>query len=205
MWIVEYFCDKGKNVLLLMDLLICYVQVQCEIVLVIGELLVIKGYLLLVFVKLLKLVECVGNVEVGGGLIIVFYIVFFEGDDQQDLIVDVVCGVFDGYFVLFWWLVEEGYYLVIDIEVLISWVMLQVVEVEYLCDVQCFKQFWLCYQQSCDLISVGVYVVGGDFEIDLVIVCFLVMCQFLCQGFDESESLVESCVWLVSLFVGGQV
>lgn len=49
--------------------------------LVIGEFFVIKGYLLLVFVKLLVLVECVGNGISGGGLIIVFYIVFIEGDD----------------------------------------------------------------------------------------------------------------------------
>lgn len=49
--------------------------------LVIGEFLVIKGYLFLVFVKLLVLVECVGNGKEGGGLIIVFYIVLIEGDD----------------------------------------------------------------------------------------------------------------------------
>lgn len=79
--IVEDFCDCGQYVLLIMDLLMCYVMVQCEIVLVIGELLVIKGYLFLVFVKLLVLVECVGNGIYGGGFIIVFYIVLIEGDD----------------------------------------------------------------------------------------------------------------------------
>lgn len=101
MCIVEDFCDCGQYVLLIMDFFICYVMVQCEIVLVIGEFFVIKGYLLLVFVKLLVLVECVGNGISGGGLIIVFYIVFIEGDDQQDLIVDFVWVIFDGYIVLF--------------------------------------------------------------------------------------------------------
>lgn len=57
MIIVEYFCDQGKQVLLIMDLLIWYVMVQCEIVLVIGEFFVIRGYLLLVFVCLFQLVE----------------------------------------------------------------------------------------------------------------------------------------------------
>lgn len=80
---------------------------------VIGELLVIKGYILLVFVKFFRLMERVGIFI--DGLIIVFYIVFVDGDDFNELIVDVVRGILDGYIVLLRYLVYKNYYLVIDV------------------------------------------------------------------------------------------
>lgn len=80
-FIVVWFCDCGYYVLLLVDFLICYVMVQWEIVFLFGELFVIKGYLLLVFGMIFKLVESVGNSE-SVGLMIVIYIVLVEGDDQ---------------------------------------------------------------------------------------------------------------------------
>lgn len=121
--IVEDFRDRGQYVLLIMDFFIRYAMVQREIALAIGEFFVIKGYLSSVFVKLSVLVERVGNGISGGGSIIAFYIVFIEGDDQQDSIVDFARAIFDGYIVLFRRLAEVGYYSVIDIEASISRVM----------------------------------------------------------------------------------
>lgn len=167
--IAEYFRDKGKNVLLLMDSLTRYAQAQREIALAIGEPPATKGYPPSVFAKLPKLVERAGNAEAGGGSITAFYTVLSEGDDQQDPIADAARGVLDGHFVLSRRLAEEGHYPAIDIEASISRVMPQVVEAEHLRDAQRFKQLWSRYQQSRDLISVGAYVAGGDPETDLAI------------------------------------
>lgn len=202
--IAEYFRDKGKNVLLLMDSLTRYAQAQREIALAIGEPPATKGYPPSVFAKLPKLVERAGNAEAGGGSITAFYTVLSEGDDQQDPIADAARGVLDGHFVLSRRLAEEGHYPAIDIEASISRVMPQVVEAEHLRDAQRFKQLWSRYQQSRDLISVGAYVAGGDPETDLAIARFPVMRQFLRQGLDESESLAESRARLASLLAGGQ-
>lgn len=84
-----------------MDSLICVVYVQCEIGFVLGEQLMVKGYLLLVVFLILNLIECIGFGLFGQGVIMVIYIVLVDGDDIiNDLVVDIVCVIFDGYFVL---------------------------------------------------------------------------------------------------------
>ncbi|GGJ80384.1 flagellar protein export ATPase FliI [Pseudomonas matsuisoli] len=201
--IAEYFRDKGKNVLLLMDSLTRYAQAQREIALAIGEPPATKGYPPSVFAKLPKLVERAGNAEKGGGSITAFYTVLSEGDDQQDPIADSARGVLDGHIVLSRRLAEEGHYPAIDIEASISRVMPQVVTQEHLRGSQRFKQLWSRYQQSRDLISVGAYVAGGDPETDFAIAKQPAMAAFLRQRLDESEPLAESAARLQAVIVAG--
>ncbi|MGX5220037.1 MULTISPECIES: flagellar protein export ATPase FliI [Pseudomonas] len=198
--IAEYFRDKGKNVLLLMDSLTRFAQAQREIALAIGEPPATKGYPPSVFAKLPKLVERAGNAEEGGGSITAFYTVLSEGDDQQDPIADAARGVLDGHIVLSRRLAEEGHYPAIDIEASVSRVMPQVVTREHLQNAQRFKQLWSRYQQSRDLISVGAYVPGGDADTDLAIAKRPQMVAFLRQSLDESEGLSSSSAQLASTF-----
>lgn len=202
--IAEYFRDKGKNVLLLMDSLTRYAQAQREIALAIGEPPATKGYPPSVFAKLPKLVERAGNAEKGGGSITAFYTVLSEGDDQQDPIADSARGVLDGHIVLSRRLAEEGHYPAIDIEASISRVMPQVVTHEHLRGSQRFKQLWSRYQQSRDLISVGAYVAGGDPETDFAIAKQPAMAAFLRQRLDESEPLTDSAARLQAVIATGQ-
>lgn len=200
--IAEYFRDKGKNVLLLMDSLTRYAQAQREIALAIGEPPATKGYPPSVFAKLPRLVERAGNAEKGGGSITAFYTVLSEGDDQQDPIADSARGVLDGHFVLSRRLAEEGHYPAIDIEASISRVMPQVVSPEHLRNAQRVKQLWSLYQQAKDLLSVGAYVPGGNAETDLAIARYAPMQQFLRQGLRESESLEQSSANLQAVLGG---
>ncbi|TBU98157.1 flagellar protein export ATPase FliI [Stutzerimonas kirkiae] len=198
--IAEYFRDKGRNVLLLMDSLTRFAQAQREIALAIGEPPATKGYPPSVFAKLPSLVERAGNAEAGGGSITAFYTVLSEGDDQQDPIADAARGVLDGHIVLSRRLAEEGHYPAIDIEASISRVMPQVVSIEHVRSAQRFKQLWSRYQQSRDLISVGAYVAGGDAETDLAIARQADMARYLRQGLDESDNLTHSAALLDQVF-----
>ncbi|MNF37142.1 Flagellum-specific ATP synthase [compost metagenome] len=198
--IAEYFRDKGKNVLLLMDSLTRFAQAQREIALAIGEPPATKGYPPSVFAKLPRLVERAGNAEEGGGSITAFYTVLSEGDDQQDPIADAARGVLDGHIVLSRRLAEEGHYPAIDIEASISRVMPQVVTREHQRSAQRFKQLWARYQQSRDLISVGAYVPGGDADTDLAIARQPAMVEYLRQSLGESESLERSRAQLTATF-----
>ncbi|MBF7142419.1 MULTISPECIES: flagellar protein export ATPase FliI [Pseudomonas] len=198
--IAEYFRDKGKNVLLLMDSLTRYAQAQREIALAIGEPPATKGYPPSVFAKLPKLVERAGNAEAGGGSITAFYTVLSEGDDQQDPIADSARGVLDGHIVLSRRLAEEGHYPAIDIEASISRVMPSVVTPQHMIQAQQFKQLWSRYQQSRDLISVGAYVPGGDRETDLAINLHPQLVHYLRQGLHDNESLKASSERLATVF-----
>ena len=198
--IAEYFRDKGKNVLLLMDSLTRFAQAQREIALAIGEPPATKGYPPSVFAKLPKLVERAGNAEAGGGSITAFYTVLSEGDDQQDPIADSARGVLDGHIVLSRRLAEEGHYPAIDIEASISRVMPAVVTPEHMIRAQQFKQLWSRYQQSRDLISVGAYVAGGDRDTDLAIALQPQLVTYLRQGLNDKISMGESEAHLGTIF-----
>lgn len=190
--VAEYFRDKGKNVLLLMDSLTRFAQAQREIALAIGEPPATKGYPPSVFARLPALVERAGNAEQGGGSITAFYTVLSEGDDQQDPIADASRAILDGHVVLSRRLAEEGHYPAIDIEASISRAMPQIVPPQHLQQAQQLKQLYARYQQSRDLISVGAYAAGSDPMTDLAIAKIPNIQTFLRQGLNERFSLTDS-------------
>lgn len=190
--VAEYYRDKGKNVLLLMDSLTRYAQAQREISLAVGEPPATKGYPPSVFARIPQLVERTGNSAKGKGSITAFYTVLTEGDDQQDPIADSARAILDGHVVLSRRLAEEGHYPAIDIEASISRAMPQIVSPEHLARVYRFKQLMARYEQNKDLINVGAYTKGSDAEIDLSIAMMPAMREFLQQPLDQQQDLLTS-------------
>lgn len=189
--IAEYFRDSGKHVLLIMDSLTRYAMAQREISLAIGEPPATKGYPPSVFAKLPQLVERAGNGNQNCGSITAFYTVLTEGDDQNDPIADSARAILDGHIVLSRRLAEAGHYPAIDIEASISRIMTSVVSQQQIDLARQFKSLFSRYQRSHDLISVGAYVAGTDYELDRAIRLYPLLERFLHQNMTQQENFAD--------------
>ena len=202
--LAEYFRDRGKNVLLIMDSLTRYAMAQREIALAVGEPPATKGYPPSVFAKLPALVERAGNgaidAEGQGGSITAFYTVLTEGDDQQDPIADSARAILDGHVVLSRSLAESGHYPAIDIEASISRAMTALIEPSQFESVRSVKQMLSRYQRNRDLISVGAYAPGHDAQLDKAIALYPKIEAFLQQTMDERADYATSISRLHGIF-----
>jgi flagellum-specific ATP synthase len=190
--IAEYYRDRGKNVLLLIDSLTRYAQAQREIALSIGEPPATKGYPPSVFAKLPQLVERAGNSHHHEGSITAIYTVLAEGDDQNDPVVDSARAVLDGHIVLSRALAETGHFPAIDIEASISRLMNTIATPDHQQLARSFRALYSHYRQNEDLINVGIYQAGSNPELDKAIQAYPQLTRFLRQDLTEAVGFEES-------------
>mgnify|MGYP000548107509 CR=1 FL=1 len=190
--IAEYFRDKGKNVLLLMDSLTRFAQAQREIGLAVGEPPTTRGYPPSVFARLPMLVERAGNGAAGSGSITAVYTVLTEGDDPNDPVADTARAILDGHVVLARQIAETGRYPAIDIESSVSRVARQVTSGNYQAVCNQFRQLYSAYQRQIDLIRIGAYQRGSDSVTDRAVERWPAMLDYLRQAPDEGASLPRS-------------
>ena len=190
--IAEYFRDRGRHVLLLMDSLTRFAQAQREIALAIGEPPATKGYPPSVFARIPQLVERAGTGDKSSGSITAFYTVLVEGDDHQDPIADSARAILDGHIVLSREMAEAGLYPAINIEVSISRLMTEIVSPAHLAWAVRFRQLNAIYQQNKDLISVGAYAPGSDPRIDEAIAMNPHLLDFIRQNMRAAVNLEDS-------------
>ncbi len=202
--VAEYFRDRGRHVLLIMDSLTRYAMAHREIALAIGEPPATKGYPPSVFARLPKLVERAGNGRSGAGSITAFYTVLTEGDDPQDPIADAARAILDGHVVLSRGLADAGHYPAIDVESSISRTLQALSDAAQLERVRQFKSAYSRYQRNRDLISVGAYVAGSDPALDRAIAQMPQMESFLRQDMNLRATHAESLAGLVALQSGAQ-
>ncbi len=198
--IAEYFCEKGKNVLLLMDSLTRFAQAQREIALAIGEPPATKGYPPSVFARLPQLVERAGNGEDGKGSISAIYTVLAESDDQNDPIVDASRAILDGHIVLSRKLADSGIYPAIDVESSVSRAMTQILSRSQQELVTRFRQVYSTYSDNRDLITVGAYQPGSNAELDEAVALWPAIIDFLRQPHDQCVNARDSLTALRELF-----
>lgn len=190
--IAEYFRDRGRNVLLLMDSLTRFAQAQREIALAIGEPPATKGFPPSVFARIPQLVERAGTGKVGTGSITAFYTVLVEGDDHQDPIADSARAILDGHIVLSRDMAEAGLYPAINMEVSISRLMTDIASPEHLAWATRFRQLNALYQQNRDLINVGAYAMGSDPRIDEAIAMYPRLQDFVSQDMRTAINMQDS-------------
>ena len=199
--IAEYFRDRGRNVLLIMDSLTRFAQAQREIALAIGEAPATKGYPPSVFARLPQLVERAGNGVAGEGSITAFYTVLAEGDDPNDPIVDAARAVLDGHIVLARRIADGGRYPAIDVEASVSRVMHDLVPESQLELARRLRQITALYEHNRDLITIGAYQRGSDPRIDGAIARWPQIEAYLRQDMRERVNLADSIAQLSATMV----
>jgi len=196
--IAEYFRDKGKKVILMMDSVTRFAMAQREVGLAIGEPPATKGYTPSVFAKLPKLMERSGTSK--DGSITAFYTVLVDGDDFNEPIADAVRGILDGHIVLSRDLAHKNHYPAIDILNSISRLMNTVAHDEHKECASMARDLLATYKEAEDLINIGAYVKGTNKKIDKAISYNDGLNKFLCQKVDEKSTFEESQNSLISMF-----
>ena len=195
--VAEYFCSKGKNVLLVVDSLTRFAMAQREIGLAAGEPPTAKGYTPSVFALLARLLERAGHF--GKGSITAFYTVLMEGDDQMDPMVDSARALLDGHIVLDRRLSAQNHYPAISVLDSLSRLMPAVCSPEHLQRVQHLRRLMASFARSEDLVRVGAYQKGSDPELDQAMAALPALTAFLQQGNGEKASLEKSIRDLLAL------
>lgn len=195
--LAEYFCRKGKDVLLVVDSLTRFAMAQREIGLAAGEPPTAKGYTPSVFSLLARLVERVGRFSWGS--ITAFYTVLMEGDDQQDPLIDAVRSLLDGHIVLDRGLAMQGHYPPIAVLDSLSRLMPAVVTPEHLSQAYGMRALLSAYQHSEDLVRIGAYKSGSDPVLDRAIAARPHIQSFLRQTPQELSTFRSSVEQFLSL------
>lgn len=188
--IAEYFCDQGKDVLLMMDSLTRFAMAQREIGLAIGEPPVARGYTPSIYTALPKLLERAGRFEKGS--ITGIYTVLVEGDDANEPISDTVRGIIDGHIMLSRKVAMQNHYPAIDILGSISRLMSDIAEEEQNDLAGKIRNTMALYNNNIDLISIGAYKKGTNPELDQAIDKIGNINQFLQQKTTEKFSYEET-------------
>ncbi len=185
--IAEYFRDKGKNVMLMMDSLTRVAQAQREVGLAVGEAPTAKGYTPSVFAFLPRLLERAGTNDVGS--ITGLYSVLVEGDDLSDPVADAARSILDGHLVLSRDLANKGHYPPLDVLKSVSRLKNSITSKERLNQINRIIELLAVYRDAEDLINIGAYSTGNNPKVDLAVKLIPEINNFLTQDIDESSNL----------------
>lgn len=187
--VAEYYRDRGKNVLLILDSLTRFALAQREIGLAAGEPPTTRGYPPSVFALLPRLVERAGRSAKGS--ITAFYSVLVEGDDTNEPVSDAVRGLLDGHVILSRKLASQAHYPAIDVLESISRLFQDVSSPDQRTAAQTIRELMSAYRENEDLISIGAYRNGANPTVDAALAMRDEINKFLRQGVTDGSS-VES-------------
>lgn len=184
--IAEYFRDKGKDVLFMLDSVTRIALAQREVGLAVGEPPATRGYTPSVFALMPKFLERAGSNEFG--TITGLYTVLVEGDDFNEPISDTARSILDGHIMLSRSMAHKNHYPAIDVLQSISRVMNNIVASEHKEAAGKIRALLASYAKNEDLINIGAYQKGSDFMTDKAIMMIDKINGYLKQNTDDRAS-----------------
>jgi flagellum-specific ATP synthase len=195
--IAEYFRERAKNVLFMMDSLTRFAQAQREIGLAAGEPPATKGYCPSVFALMPRLIERLGCSQTGS--ITGILTVLVENDDLTDPVADSARSLLDGHIVLSRKLADRGHYPAVDILRSISRLMTAVVSDEHRAAAQKLREIYATYVDAEDLINIGAFSPGSNRRIDGAVSLIDKINEFLVQSVRQRTPFDETVTRLVAI------
>lgn len=198
--IAEYFRDKGKDVLFMLDSVTRIALAQREVGLAVGEPPATRGYTPSVFALLPKFLERAGANKFG--TITGLYTVLVEGDDMNEPVADAARSILDGHIVLSRTLAHKNHYPAIDVLASISRVMNNIASKEHKNAAGIIRNLIAQYRKNEDLINIGAYAKGSDKNVDKAIELIDVIDEFLKQGADfkaDFDEIVDELIKISNL------
>lgn len=198
--IAEYFRDRGKRVLLLVDSLTRIARAQREVGLAAGELPARQGYPPSVFALLPRLIERTGQSEFGS--ITAVYAVLVSGlpDDNDDIVAEEARATLDGHIELSRTLAERGQHPAIDVLRSLSRLMDELVDEPQRRAASRLREVLGIVARQRDLVLLGAYQRGSDPETDRALDLLPKIEQFLRQARNERADFTETRRRLLDLF-----
>ncbi|MBG0775374.1 MAG: type III secretion system ATPase SctN [Desulfovibrionaceae bacterium] len=195
--VAEYFRDKGKKVLLLMDSVTRFGRALREIGLAAGEPPTRRGFPPSVFSSLPKLMERAGNSDKGS--ITALYTVLVEGDDMTEPIADETRSILDGHIILSRKLASQNHYPAIDVLASVSRVMNAIVPKEHKEAANRVRALMAKFREVELLLQIGEYKKGSDAQADEAIAKMERINAYLKQGLNERGGFEENVKGLLDL------
>ncbi len=196
--LAEYFRDRGKRVLLLMDSLTRVCMAQRELGLATGEPPTTRGYPPSAFAIIPALLERAGQ-GTGEGSITAFYTALLERDDLSDPIGDAIRAVTDGHVVLSRRLAERAHFPAIDVLASTSRVMSEVVDARHRRAAVTIRQTMADLKDAEELVSFGAYQQGEVSRYDRALAVAGSVRELLTQSSDDQHPMAETRKRLLEL------
>ena len=188
--IAEYFRERGRDVLLVMDSITRFAGAAREIGLAAGEPPTVRGYPPSFFATVPKLVERMGRTETGSitGLITIL----LDGDDPNEPVADTLRGLLDGHIFLSRDLAQRGQFPPIDILQSLSRLMSELVTPEHAELARTLRRILAAWRDGRDLVEVGAYRAGTNPDLDEAIARMPTLEIFLRQAPREYTTQAET-------------
>lgn len=188
--VAEYFRDRGRDVLLLMDSVTRLAAAQRQVGLAAGEPPATRGYPPSVFDLLPELLERTGRTERGS--ITGFYTALVEGGDPAEPVAEAVRSITDGHIWLSRAIANRGHYPAVDCLQSISRIMIDVVDDTWRRQAMHVRKLISLYSQVEELVNLGAYRRGANVEYDRAIDAMPRIREFLAQPIERGADFADT-------------
>jgi flagellum-specific ATP synthase len=194
----EFFRDRGRDVMLMMDSVTRFAHAQRQVGLSVGEPPATKGYTPSVFANLALLLERAGAIS-GSGSITGLYTILVDGDDMNDPVADAARGILDGHIILSRKLAHRAHYPAIDVLDSVSRVAEDVTDRTHADARRQILRLLASFKEIEDLMQIGAYAHGSNAEADIAIEYRPRILELLRQSRDEVAGFEEARSILVKI------